>query len=155
MSDTPSFDIQAAHRYFSAYCFNRAWELIEKTDRGAQEDEEMLRLSLAATWHWTQRPDCTPTNLSIGYWQTARIYTLLNQVENARRYAKLCLETSQIEGVPPFYLAYAYEALARTEMIAGQPSSMQEYLAQALQLATKVEDEEDRGYLEKDLDTIK
>ena len=33
----------------------------------------MLRLSLAATWHWTQRPDCTSTNLSIGYWQTARL----------------------------------------------------------------------------------
>ena len=75
----------------------------------------MLRLSLAATWHWTQRPDCTSTNLSIGYWQTARIYALLGQAENARRYAQMCFEVSQQPGVKPFFLAYAYEALARAE----------------------------------------
>ena len=102
MTETPGFDIPTAHRYFSAHCFNRAWELIEKTGRTPAEDEEMLRLSLAATWHWTQRPDCTSTNLSIGYWQTARIYALLGQAENARRYAQMCFEVSQQPGVKPF-----------------------------------------------------
>ena len=58
----------------------------------------MLRLSLATTWHWTQRPDCTSTNLSIGYWQTARIYALLGQAENARRYAQMCFRSQPAAG---------------------------------------------------------
>lgn len=107
MADKPDFDLSAAHRYFSAHCFNQAWELIEKAERTPDEDEQMIRLSLAATWHWTQRSDCTPTHLSVGYWQAARIYAILGQAENARRYAQMCLEASQAPGVEPFYLAYA------------------------------------------------
>ena len=79
----------------------------------------MLRLSRQPR-HWTQRPDCTSTNLSIGYWQTARIYALLGQAENARRYAQMCFEVSQQPGVKPFFLAYAYEALAQAEAAAGE-----------------------------------
>ena len=61
----------------------------------------MLRLSLAATG--TGRSGQTAsTNLSIGYWQTARIYALLGQAENARRYAQMCFEVSQQPGVKPF-----------------------------------------------------
>ena len=33
MSEQPGFDLQAAHRYFSAACFNQAWDLIDKADR--------------------------------------------------------------------------------------------------------------------------
>ena len=69
MAKEPEFDLQVAHRYFSATCFNQAWELIDKPERTAEEDEAMVQLSLASTWHWTQREDCTPANLSIGYWQ--------------------------------------------------------------------------------------
>ena len=131
MPDQPSFDLQAAHRHFSVECFNRAWDLIDKAGRTADEDDEMLRLSLASTWHWTQRQDCTPTNLSVGYWQTARIYTLIRQVENARRNGRLCLKASQAQGAEQFTLGYAYEALARAEMIAGEQAQMEVYLEQA------------------------
>src|SRR5512139_3729833 len=131
MTGPPEFDLSAAHRYFSAECFNHAWDLIEKTERTEEEDEEMLRLSLASTWHWTQRQDCTSTNLSLGYWQTARIYALLGQVENARRYGGLCLKASQAEDAEPFTLGYAYEALARAEMVAGAHAHMETYLEQA------------------------
>ncbi len=65
------------HRYFSAQCFNRAWELIRRIDRTELESEQMLLLAQASLWHWTQRPDCTPRNLSIGYWQLSRVFALL------------------------------------------------------------------------------
>ena len=32
--------------------------------RTSEEEDKMLQLSLASLWHWTQREDCTPTNLS-------------------------------------------------------------------------------------------
>ena len=155
MTKPPEFDLSVAHRYFSVECFNRAWGLIDKIGRTPDEDEEMLRLSLASTWHWTQRQDCTSTNLSVGYWQTARIYTLLGQVENARCYGKLSLKASQEEGTEPFALGYAYEALARAEMIAGERVQMDVYLEQARQVCARITDEEDRQLLLQDLETIR
>jgi len=147
-------DRQAAHRTFSAECFNRAWDLMEKSERTAQEDEEMIRLSLASLWHWSQRPDCTSTHEAIGTWQTARIYALLGQADNARRYGHLSLVVSRQEGVAPFYLGYAYEALARAELLAGNRDQMAIYLAEARRAAGQVSEPEDRDQLLDDLNTI-
>ena len=154
MTSTPSFDVEAAHRYFSTHCFNAAWDLLDKKERTPDENEQMIRLCLAATWHWTQRPDCSATNLSVGYWQAARIYAVLGQPDNARRYGQLCLSASQGEGVMPFYLAYAYEALARAESVAGNGQLMQVYLAEARRLLDRVGEAEERMQLEGDLNTI-
>ncbi len=155
MSEGPGLDLQAAHRYFSAACFNQAWDLIDKAERTPGEDERMLQLSLASTWHWTQRSDCAPSNLSVGYWQTSRIYAILGQADNARRYGLMSLDACQHEGVLPFYLGYAYEALARAEMVAGDREKMMGYLAQANDALERItEDDEARSMLQNDLKTI-
>jgi hypothetical protein len=155
LSQEPVFDPLTVHRYFSAHCFNAAWELIDKADRTPAEEETMIQLSMASLWHWSQRPDCTDQNWSIGYWQVARIYTLLAQVENARHYGRLCLQHAQKEGVQPFALGYAYEALARAEAVAGNQAQMQGYLLQAHQVAETMTDLEDKEQLLADLDTIR
>ena len=90
MADQPEFDVAAAHRYFATQCYNDAFDLIDKRDRSADDDARMLHLSMSSLWHWTQRADCTSTNLSIGYWQVARIYALLGQPDNARRDGLRC-----------------------------------------------------------------
>ena len=147
-------DEESAHRYFSVECFNRAWGLIDKPDRTQEEDEEMIRLSLASAWHWSQRPDCTTKNISISYWQTSRVYALLKQPDNARRYGQLCLEASQGEGIPPFYLAYAYEALARAEAVAGNKEKAKIYIAEAQQTAEGIDKPEDKQPLLDDLAAV-
>jgi tetratricopeptide (TPR) repeat protein len=154
MSKPPDFDLAAAHRYFSSECFNRAWDLIEKANRTPAEDDEMVRLSITSCWHWSQRSDCTAKNLSISYWQISHIYALLTQVDNARIYAQRCLEISQKEDVPPFYLGYAYEALARAEAIAGETARMKAHIASALQVAEKITDLEAHKQLLNDLESI-
>jgi len=154
MVKKPDFDLESAHKYFSVQCFNQAWDLIEKEDRTADEDEEMVRLTLASAWHWIQRPDCKPVNKSVGYWQTSHIYAILGQASNARRYAQLCLSASQGENIPPFYLGYAYEALARAEKTAGNREKMDEYLGEAYHTAGLVKKDEDRKQLMDDLDKI-
>jgi len=154
MVKQPEFDIENAHKYFSVQCFNQAWDLIDKEDRTAQEDEEMVLLTLASAWHWRQRPDCTPVNKSVGYWQTSRIYAILGQAGNARRYGQLCLSASQGDNIPPFYLGYAYEALARAEKAAGNQEKMDEYLGEAYHTAGLVNKDDDRKLLMDDLDTI-
>jgi tetratricopeptide (TPR) repeat protein len=155
MTNQPEFDLNAAHKYFAVECFNRAWDLIDKPDRTAEEDEAMIRSSLASIWHWTQRKDCTATNLSVGYWQTSRIYALLGQADNARRYGQLCLDVSQGDEILPFYLGYAHEALARAESVAGNREKMEEYLREARRVADTVPDPDGRKYLLDDLASIR
>jgi len=154
MAKKPEFDLQATHRYFAADCFNKTWEYIDNENRTSQEGDVMLSLSLASLWHWTQRQDCTPANMAIGYWQVARVFALLGQADNARHYGELCLEASQVDGVEPYYKGYAYEALARAEWVAGHKHAKDTFIQQARQVAAEVKDAEDRKQLLKDLDTI-
>jgi hypothetical protein len=154
MGKITDFDIQAVHKYFSAECFNQAWDFIDKPLLTTNEQDLMLQLSLTSLWHWTQREDCTSTNLSVGYWQVSRVFALLQQADNARHYGELCLEVSQKEGVLPFYLGYAYEALARAELVAGYPDKMEGFLIQAHQVAASSPDPEAKKQLMIDLATI-
>jgi len=154
MADKPQFNIQDAHKYFSAACFNKTWEYIDKaSDRAGEDDMEMLHTAIASLWHWSQREDVTPRNLSVGYWQVARVYCLLGQPNNARKYGLLSLEHSK--GLAPFYQGYAYETLARAEMILNNRFIMNVHLEKAHAMAIQVENEEDRQLLLKDLETIK
>jgi hypothetical protein len=147
-----SFDLAAAHKFFAASCFNNAWTYIEKTERTADDNEQMLALAHASVWHWRQREDCQPRNLSIGYWQLSRVYALIRHAERAAHYGELCLEVSADE--PPFFVAYAHEALARAASLQGDPTMMSEHLAQARRLSEMVNDPEDRQLLLADLETI-
>jgi len=153
MADKPSFDIEHAHKFFSAHCFNRAWQLIEKPDRTSEDDEQMIRLAQVSLWHWAQRVDCTGKNLSIGYWQASRIYAMLGEAGNARKYAQLCLENAPSH--EPFHLGYAYEALARAESIAGNDANANEYLVEAWRHAEEVTGAKDKQLLVDDLATLK
>lgn len=155
MPEGPNFDVNAAHHYFAAECFNRAWDFIDKPQRSPAENDEMLHLALTSLWHWLQRPDVTPSNLSVGYWQVARVNALRGDAASARHYGLLSLQASQAAGVEPFFRGYAFEALARAEALAGSPEIAADYLRQAWAEANQVEDPEDRKLLEKDLDSIK
>jgi hypothetical protein len=141
------------HTFFSVYCFNTAWSLMEKTNRTPEEDEQLILLTHTSLWHWMQRDDCQNLNLSVGYWQASRICSILGRAHEARRYAQLCFRHSQEEG--PFLRAYANEALARAEKLAGNSSLVAKYHAEALRLAESIEEADDRKLLVDDLASIK
>ena len=44
MAKAPELDVAAAHKYFSAHCFNKAWDLIEKTDRTPEDERSVPSL---------------------------------------------------------------------------------------------------------------
>ena len=151
--DQPTFDLVAAHKYFAADRYNKTWGFMDNPNRTPEEDLSMLHTAMASLWRWSQREDATPINFSIGYWQVARVFALLGQPDNARCYGEMSPKAAQ--GGEPFYIGYAYESLARAEMVAGNKAKMNEYLAQARSFAEKMEDEEDKQVLVKDLETIK
>ncbi|MHB8113744.1 MAG: hypothetical protein ACYDHA_09850 [Bellilinea sp.] len=153
MTKTPDLSTpEAVHRYFSAFCFNLTWDLLDKPVRTAAENEAMIQACLASLWHWSQRPDCTDRERSVGAWQAARVYAVAQQADNARHYGQMALPFANDQ--PPFYQAYAYEALARAEAAAGNRSAAQPYLEQARQLAGQVAKVEERELILTDLKTI-
>lgn len=154
MTAQPTFNLNEAHIYFSTELFNTTWEYIEQVDqRAPDEDMKMLHTAIASLWHWTQREDVTAKNLSVGYWQVSRVYNLIKQPNNARTYGLLALKHA--ESLEPFFKGYAYETLARAEMLVGNRVIMLVYLEKAHAMAKLIEDEEDRALLLKDLQTVK
>jgi len=153
MPDSPTFDLNAAHLYFSVDNFNRTWDYIEKSSRSPEEDMDMLHTAMASMWHWTQRSDATDENLSVGYWQIARVFSLMIQPNNARTYGLLSLKHAR--DLSPFLKGYAYESLARSEMQAGNRVALYFYLEKAREMAQRITREEDRRLLLKDLESIK
>jgi hypothetical protein len=154
MEHAPGFDVEKAHRHFSTQCFNRAWDYIDKPTRTPEEDQEMVLLSMASFWHWTQRYDCSPSTLSVGYWQLSRVHALTGQLDLARVYGLRCLEQARGVGTQEFHLGYAYEALARVEALAGDQEKKNKYLRMAGEVMESMTDEETRQTLAKDLETI-
>jgi len=148
----PNFDIASAHKYFAAHCFNTAWDLIEKQDRTPDDDRMMVALNQASLYHWQQRDDCNDQRLSVGYWQASRIQAILGNAPEALRHAEVCLGYSG--ALPPFFLGYAHEALARAYKAAGNARSAREHLDAAFALAGKVAKKEDRDLLLADLHAL-
>ena len=147
--EASSLDVGQAHKLFSAECFNRAWGLIDKIARTKEDEQQMILLAHASLWHWTQRPDCTAKNRSISYWQLSRVYALLMEPANSRRYADLCLEVTPMTDA--FCLGYAYEALSRAEFVAGNADQATRFLIDARNHAESVTSDEDRQLLIDDL----
>ncbi len=143
---------QAIHKYFSADCFNAAWDLIDKKDRSELDNQQMLLRSYASLYHWTNRDDCTEQNLSIGFWQLSRVHALLNNPQEAFSAAERCLSYSL--NLEPFYLGYAYEALARSKKIAGEAAQFANYMKMAQEQLNLIEDKELLSMLKNDLGSL-
>ena len=152
MADTPAFDAEAVHRHYAKTCFNDAWTLIEKTDRSAADDEEMIRLNQASLWHWTQRSDCTGRQLAIGYWQASRIRSLVGHGDEAMRYARLSLDHSV--ALAPFYQASAHEALARAALACGDSAAATAHAMRARVFVQAIDKSEDRELVLADLASL-
>jgi len=149
----PSFDVTAAHRHFSGACFNACWGLIDLAERTPEQEEEMIRLAVASHHHWTQRDDCGAKETSVANWQLSRVFARVGEVSLAVRYGQRSLAAGQQEGVGPFYVAYAHEALARAAAVAGDTEARDHHAAEARAALEGVE-AETAGWVEKDLATL-
>ncbi len=154
MSKKLPFEIADAHRYFAVDCFNKAWDLIDQSERTPDEDQQMIGLGQASLWHWARREDCTDRNLSVGCWQVSRIYALVGQADEARRYGQLSLDSGRRSELPPFFIGYSHEALARAEAGLENRTEMEKHLESAREEADKVSGAEEKKQLLDDLADI-
>ncbi len=147
-------DLPAVHRRFAAECFNGVWDLLDKEERSEEDVAEMTHMAHASLWHWRQTGQATAQNYAVGAWQLSRVYAVVNNPEQARRYGEESLRLCRDHHLDAFYLAYAHEALARAAAGAGDQAEKEHQMAAAGQVAARIEADSNREALLRDLATI-
>jgi hypothetical protein len=144
------------HKQLAQTYFNEVWNLLEidNSERSPLENENMIHMAHASFYLWTQVHDHTEINISIGYWQLSRVYAVLTYGEQALYYAKRCLEVSESGNLQPFYIAYAYEALARAYKALEKKDELSMALQQAHHYTDQVENKDEQKYLIDDLSSL-
>jgi tetratricopeptide (TPR) repeat protein len=134
--------------------FNRAWELMLLPERTPEQDDELLHTAYASRHHWAEVG--AVANAARGEWQLSRAYTVLGRAEPALHHAQRCLAYCESDpgALEDWDLPYAYEALARAELVAGNADEARRLAAKARELAERVADAEDREHLAADLATL-
>jgi hypothetical protein len=135
-------DAVGAHAAFAKAAFNGAWDLIDKPERSAGDDRQMLTLAFASRWHWGEVG--SPENKVIADWQVAHVASLLGQQSLALTHAQAAYDAARNGGLPDWLRASTAEGLARAHACAGDFASYETYAAEARELAESLDDEEDR-----------
>ena len=125
--------------------FNGTWSLIESR----QDDELMVHMAHASSYHWAVAPECKPENRARGEWLLARIYALGGS--EPAHHARSRLDWCERHDLADWDLAFAYEALARASRLAGDDEAAERYVepARAVEIG-----ETNRELVEADLATI-
>jgi hypothetical protein len=124
---------------------------VEKPSRTAEENTLMIHSAHASHYHWQSVGDAS--NKAIGEWQISRVDSTLSLGDPALYHAKLCLELCENQSLRPFLKGCAHEAIARAYSLNDKASAGPHYQA-AIELATIIQDGEERRILESDLKTI-
>jgi hypothetical protein len=143
---------QESHRAFAVELFNQVWDLLEKADRTVEEDDRMVHAAHASRFHWGEIG--TPLEFERGEWQISRVYAVLNRPHGALYHGQRCLDICQENEIGDFDIAFAYEALARANAVAGNVEKSQEYVVLAQQAAEQIADEDNRDYFLSELQSV-
>jgi DNA-binding transcriptional MerR regulator len=150
--DTPVETVD--HRRLGVDLFNKTWTLMEKDDRTAADDDEMIHCAHASAYHWLYVG--TQANRARSEWQCSRMYTVLGRAEPALHHARRCLELCEASpgDLEDWDLPFAYEALARAHAVAGDADESRRYLELGKEEAAKIVEDDDRDLVLADLATI-
>jgi len=140
------------HRTFAVQLFSLVWELLDREDRTAEEDERMVHAAHASHFHWGEIG--APLESERGEWQISRAYSVLGRPQAAIHHAQRCPAICEARGIGDFGLAFAFEALARGHAAAEDADRRPHYLQLARQAAQQIKGQDDREHVLSELDTI-
>ena len=133
------------HRQVGVDLFNHVWTLMSNSRRTPEEDDEMIHAAHASRYHWSRAG--TATNLARGEWQCSRVYATLGRAEPALHHALRCLAyTEAADDTEDWDIPFAYEAIARAYVVAGDEERARENAARARELAVEIKDAGDREH---------
>ncbi len=127
-------------------CFNEAWDYLDKKNRDANDEQQMLHLAHASRYHWGFVG--TARNFAVGDWQISRVYAVLKEPNLALHFAKSAVEISQKNNLSE-NLPSAYEGMARAYAVAKDFKSARNYISKAreqLEKATGMDAEDKKVY---------
>jgi hypothetical protein len=139
-------------RRIAAELFNHVWELLELPHRTPEQDERMVHEAHASRLHWDNVGG--PTSWTVGEWQCSRVYATLGRTEPAIHHGERALAICEEAHIEGFFLAEAYEALARAHAVSGDRAGSERYRELALKAAEAIDDGEDRETFERDMSTL-
>jgi hypothetical protein len=128
--------------------FNETWRLMESRE----DDARMVTCAHASAYHWSVAPECKPENRARSEWLVSRAYTVVGRPLEAGAHAERCLEVCEQSGLADWDLAFAYEALARASLLAGDGAAASRFVERAR--AVEIADAEVGELLAQDLATV-
>jgi hypothetical protein len=138
MPDAP-IDLQRAHRWFAVEFNNRAWELLERAERSADDTDQMLDLAHAAAVHWQQAG--TRINQARAACLLATAYAACELGERAVHFADKCLRLSgeATEELTPFDRAAGFGCAANAYACQGDGQQARQFYEQGRTVAATLE----------------
>lgn len=148
--------MKSEERQLGVELYNSSWALMEKEGRSPEEDDELIHHVHASMYHWLQAPECEPKHRARGEWLCSRAYSVLGRAEPALHHARRCFEICEqhVDNVEDWDLAFAYEALARANRVAGNDEEARRLEGRGRELAEQIADPEDREIVLKDYATL-
>lgn len=144
-----SGDLAQWQRKLAPMAFNRAWELLDRTELSPEEEDEMLAAAFAQRYHWYEIGDARTR--SIADWQVSRVAAVLGHADLARRFGFRSLEVAQAHNLGPFLEGFAHEAIARAAAVVDDVETFTEHLNEAKALVGAIDEDDERATLEADL----
>ncbi|MHA2399077.1 MAG: hypothetical protein ACXADU_09330 [Promethearchaeota archaeon] len=142
------------HEKIAKDTFNKTWDFIEKKDRTAEDDLNMIHSAHTSIFHWrflVNEGKGTAVNLQRGEWLLSRVYTTLERGEPALYHAKICLDITEKNSIGDFDLAFAYESVARSSALLQDKAEFKKHLKLANEAGEDIKSKDDKDYFFEDL----
>lgn len=137
------------HRSQAVDANNSTWELLDRPERTAAEDDDLLQRAYAAAYHWARAAGSGPANAARASWLISRAHVVLGHGDLALHHARRCMEQCRAADLADFDLAYAHEATARALAALGHLDEASTERTAAAQVP--IADPQDRAIVESDL----
>lgn len=151
MTTQESYSLEEAQIKLAKDFNGRVWQLLEKTGRTPDEDEEITLAAAASLCLWLQVG--TAVNAQRGHWLLSRVYAVMSEPALCMKHAVRCMELTEANAsiMEDFDIAFANEALARANALQGNPTEARRYHAEASRLGQQISDPEDQQIFLNDL----
>jgi len=147
--------LQKHHREFSVAAHNRAVDIFYIDNPTGEETSSLIELAHVAHWHWMQRNDKVPQNISVAQWVLSRAYAANGFGELALSYAQASLATIKDEDLLPSFYGYSNEAMCRAYLLLGDTTEARKYLDIAKEISTRIPSPQAKEHLVDQINRIK
>ena len=144
------YTLDEAHKEFAVKSNGRVWQLLEKTHRTQQEDDELLHAVHASSYHWQKIG--TGVHQQRAEYLIAKAYLALDVSERALHHAQRCMALTEAhrDQMQDFDLAYAHECLARSLAAVDRRVEAVQHYQQARALGDQIKAAGDKETFDQD-----